>query len=996
MRRLPYIRRILAIDDDPDALQVLREYLTIEGYEVVAAPDGAAGVQLLSSEEVQLVITDLNMPGLSGMDVIDIVRRNYPDLQIIVVTGYGTMETVLEALHKGAIDYLVKPFLLEILKVSLGKAERQIEREKRLQERGAEGAPDWSSAIAKLPMAVALLDEQRQPRVLSQGFRRLLGDWEDGAPAGLRARGRERLQGFLERPEDGASLLLPLSGIEEDSAGLELTLHTLPGEAGWLLEADEIGLESPEMDGDAEEALLVLGEQGSLLWANAVAADWFDLDGDTDEDLQVAELIGGELGRRLRDLVTARLPLVHAGTFRLRQTLDGGGPQDWRLEFSPLLDERHRRRAWMVSLRPAIAYGAGRHWTRGSAASRALPWLRLDGDGRVQQASAAFLDLAGLRREELLGRSYEELLPVVDWTVEPPPRRLAIGTGIELVETARAARPEGLLVELGRPSRDPLADRIEEQKAQIVRATSRLSHLLGTVDPDRSAQLREQLDQAATALVEAGFCRRGALYLRSGGEVVAWGLAGYAEHEAQALQQDADWIGACEACGEDQPRIGSAWLQGNDAAEARTAQRWTPGLALVLPVLGRAGQDLGRLRIEEEPGHPLPGEPQVRLMELLLRQLSQSLDELELERQVAQSEARYRELYENAKYAILIVDLEDGRILDVNGEAERLTGYTRAELGGRRIWELSTEDYEDTARRNWLKTVRRETTSFENQPVRRKEGASLYVDADCLFTEIRGRPVLQCIYRDVTEKQALEFTLIQSQKLAGLGQLSAGVAHELRNPLGIIGSSLYFINSVLDKGEVKVPDMMRKHLGIIKSEVDRSKKIIENLLNFSRVSNQEREPVDLCDLLGVTLDLVRKELLVNNIRLVTEFEELPPVLLNLDELKQAFLNIILNATQAMPKGGQLRIRTRREGPRVLVDFEDTGVGISKENLPNVLNPFFTTKDPGVGTGLGLSLTHTFIRRAGGDLLLESEPGAGTTVRIHLPVADGPAHNLETP
>jgi signal transduction histidine kinase len=133
------------------------------------------------------------------------------------------------------------------------------------------------------------------------------------------------------------------------------------------------------------------------------------------------------------------------------------------------------------------------------------------------------------------------------------------------------------------------------------------------------------------------------------------------------------------------------------------------------------------------------------------------------------------------------------------------------------------------------------------------------------------------------------------------------------------------------------------------------------------------------------MDLVKKELLVNNIRLVMELEDVPRVHLNLDELKQAFLNIILNSTQAMPDGGQLRVSARVEKKRVQIIFEDTGHGISKDNLANVLNPFFTTKDPGIGTGLGLSLTHSFIKRAGGELILESEVGVGTTVRVLLPV-----------
>lgn len=976
------IRRILAIDDDPDALQVLREYLTIEGYDVVAASDGATGVQLLSREDVQLVITDLNMPGLTGMDVIDIVRSNWPDLQIIVVTGYGTMETVLEALHKGAIDYLVKPFLLEILKVSLGKAERQIELERRLRERDA-SASGWENVVARLPMAVALLDAAARPQMLSAGFRDLLGDWMEDGPAGLPARGRDRLRAFLARPEAGSSLLLNLLG-DEGAGGLELTLHALPGQPGWLLEADEIDCDGEDGDAAGEEGLLVVSPHGSLLWANAVAVDWLDLDLNAEEDLQLAEEVGGELARRLRELLDGRLPLVHSVESRLRQSFAGVSARDWRLRVDPLLDERDRRRGWMVSLLPEDGWDAGPAWTRLRIASRESAWLRLDGRGRVTEASHAFLDEAGLSEGETVGRTLDELLPLTR-DESGSVRQLKAGVGSDWIETARSQVEGGTLIELRHPSRDPLADRIEEQKEQLARASSLLQHLLSESGSEEFAQLRAQLDEAAGVLVRGGVCQRAAVYLRSGGAVIGWGLAGYDDELSRAVRVDEAWMDATEAVPLPPSGEGEAGLLDEDGAGAADG-RWRSGLALVLPVPGRNGHELGRLRLEGEAGERMPGEPQLRMAELMLRHLALGLDELDLERQVAQSEARYRELYENAKYSIMIVDLEDGRLLDVNGEAERLTGYARDELVGRRVWELRTEDFQDAARRNWLKTVRRETTSFENVPLRRKDGSTVYVEYDCMFTEINGRPVMQSIYRDVTEKQAMEFTLIQSQKLAGLGQLSAGVAHELRNPLGIMGSSLYYINSVLDKGEVKVPDMLRKHLGIIKNEVERSKKIIENLLSFSRVSNQEREPVDLADLLRITLDLVKKELLVNNIQLVTELDDVPCVLLNLDELKQAFLNIILNATQAMPDGGALTIRTKLDGARVTVSFEDTGTGISKENLPNVLNPFFTTKDPGVGTGLGLSLTHTFIRRAGGDLVLESEAGAGTTVRIVLPIA----------
>jgi signal transduction histidine kinase len=258
------------------------------------------------------------------------------------------------------------------------------------------------------------------------------------------------------------------------------------------------------------------------------------------------------------------------------------------------------------------------------------------------------------------------------------------------------------------------------------------------------------------------------------------------------------------------------------------------------------------------------------------------------------------------------------------------------------------------------------------------------VEYSAVASIFHGRRIIQCFLRDVTDRERLEVGLVQSQKLAGLGQLSAGIAHELRNPLGIINASIHFIESKIAKNQLSAGDSVKKHLKIIKSEVDRSKKIIENLLNFSRVSNAEREMVDIRVLLEQTLTLVRKELLMNGVELVTNFAQIPPLPLNVDQMKQAFLNIILNASQAMPDGGTLTINTSTEGAEVKIEFQDTGVGIAPEHLNDIFNPFFTTKEPGVGTGLGLSLTHSIIERMQGRLQVSSEPGVGTLVTITIP------------
>lgn len=966
---MPFIRRILCIDDDPDALRVLTEYLALEGYEVVAAPDGASGIQMLAQIDVQLVITDLNMPGLSGMDVIEIVRKNYPGLQIMVVTGYGTIESVLEALHKGAVDYLVKPYLLEILKLSLGKAERQMEIEERLrQAREAGAAPEGRRLLEALPLPTALLGSGRRPVEANARFRALFGAWTVEGPEALSPKLRRRLVEFMDSGVGEDSLLLKLAEPGRERV-LELSLLPVEGSDLFLLQASDVDLSEAGGEEGLEEAMLVASPNGTLLWANGTAADWFALG---EEDLpSIAELLEGALDAQTLRQLADPLPANALWRWRGRLTRFAATPPEVELIIGPLLDERLRRRGSVLCLRPAGRYPGGHPWDRRQQAEANLPLVRLGEQGRLRWVSEGFARVLGQPVENLLQKSCEDVLAA---------------TGVRLEERGRMTQPDGVLVQFRQKEQGMVALDIEEQKAKLFRASTFLSHLLGGGSPEDQARLQERLVEVARTLVDAGQYRRAALYLHKGEQLLGWGFAGYTSEEELAVCRDPDWRTRCESGEGCRLRIGTASLILPGALENGESPRtWERGAFLTLPILDRNRREVGRVRLDETASGDLPNEAQIHLVELMLRHVALALDELELEHQVARSEARYQDLYENAKYSIFIIDAEDARILDLNREAEALTGYERSEITGRRIWELHAPEHQESARRDWLRTLQREADSHENAPLQRKDGSTIYTEYNCMFTEFNGKPVVQSFYRDVTEKQALEFSLIQSQKLAGLGQLSAGVAHELRNPLGIMNSSLYYINSAIEREELRLPDQLKKHLGIMKNEVDRSRKIIENLLSFSRTSSQERERVDLVELLTATLDLVKKELLVNNIRLVTEMSELPIVHLNLDELKQAFLNIILNATQAMPEGGLLRIRGRREGARVLIAFEDSGQGISKDNLPNVLNPFFTTKEPGSGTGLGLSLTHSFIRRAGGDLTIESELGMGTTVRILLPV-----------
>ncbi len=254
-----------------------------------------------------------------------------------------------------------------------------------------------------------------------------------------------------------------------------------------------------------------------------------------------------------------------------------------------------------------------------------------------------------------------------------------------------------------------------------------------------------------------------------------------------------------------------------------------------------------------------------------------------------------------------------------------------------------------------------------------------------IFTEEGGIESVVVYSKNVTEKKKLEKSLIQSEKLATVGLLSSGIAHELRNPLNIIETARYFIQEFLQD---KNPDIDDK-LEIIRKNVQRASKIINNLLEFSRHSEHEKEEIDLIKTIESTVALIGKELTAKGIEFTIESREDYKVYFSIDSLKQVLLNIIINAVQAMPKGGKLHICIEQSEPKwVDIKITDTGVGIPEENLPHIFSPFFTTKEVGVGTGLGLYISHTIIEREGGEIKVDSKVGKGTTFTVRLPSSKG--------
>lgn len=236
---------------------------------------------------------------------------------------------------------------------------------------------------------------------------------------------------------------------------------------------------------------------------------------------------------------------------------------------------------------------------------------------------------------------------------------------------------------------------------------------------------------------------------------------------------------------------------------------------------------------------------------------------------------------------------------------------------------------------------------------------------------------------DATERVGLEKAMQQAEKMAAIGTLSAGLAHEINNPIGIIASRVECM--LLEGEEHRLSETVRGDLQVIAKHADRVARITQGLLSLSREQAWQLSPVDLSGVVEEALVLIEKQLAGEQVTLERDLASgLPAVLGSANHLEQVILNLLTNAREAMPDGGHLRVTTRRDGGSVEVEVSDTGRGIPAEHLSRIFDPFFTTKE--AGTGLGLAISYGIVREHGGTLTVHSREGVGTTFRMTIPAA----------
>ncbi|RKY41064.1 MAG: hypothetical protein DRP85_07255 [Candidatus Makaraimicrobium thalassicum] len=251
------------------------------------------------------------------------------------------------------------------------------------------------------------------------------------------------------------------------------------------------------------------------------------------------------------------------------------------------------------------------------------------------------------------------------------------------------------------------------------------------------------------------------------------------------------------------------------------------------------------------------------------------------------------------------------------------------------------------------------------------------------------KKAIENAYHELKETQD---KLVQSEKMAAVGQLGAGVAHELNNPLGGILGYAQFILAKMQKENFNISDfkICGQYLKYIEKEAQRCKTIVRNLLIFSRKPDRAYETIDIKEVIDYTLALVISQLKLKKIKITTDFApDIEKISGNINQLQQVFMNLMINAQQAMPGGGELKISAyKKSDQEIAIEFADTGCGIAKENLGRVFDAFFTTKQGLKATGLGLSISYQIIKEHKGTITAQSEEGRGAVFMITLPVGSG--------
>jgi len=358
-------------------------------------------------------------------------------------------------------------------------------------------------------------------------------------------------------------------------------------------------------------------------------------------------------------------------------------------------------------------------------------------------------------------------------------------------------------------------------------------------------------------------------------------------------------------------------------------------------------------------------------------------EQIRLSEEVRQVERHLASVIESASDVIISTD-SCGRILSLNPAGEKATGYKVEEIKHHCCHELFAPEHQLAVKETFENCENLEQMKQTEWNLATEDDRRIPVSWVCSKMKNEAGKVegIVAVGRDLTEQRKLEAQILQSQKMAALGVMAGGIAHEIRNPLAVSSAAAQFLMAPNIP-----PEFLKECADKIHTGICRASSIIENLLRFARPAEpRDIEPVDLIAVIKDALMLVANEARFQQVNVVLRIPESPIMALgNACLLQQMVMNLILNSCKAMPKGGVLEILLERNGDEALLRIRDTGCGIPENQLDNVFDPFYTTNPVGEGTGLGLSLCYSIVKEHFGAIEVQSAEGEGTTFAVRLPL-----------
>ena len=372
--------------------------------------------------------------------------------------------------------------------------------------------------------------------------------------------------------------------------------------------------------------------------------------------------------------------------------------------------------------------------------------------------------------------------------------------------------------------------------------------------------------------------------------------------------------------------------------------------------------------------------------------LNQNLEKLVSERTkaLAFSEHKYRRIFEVSKDMILVTEA-DGRIAEINPVGYEMLGYNGGKSPVGRLLQEHFADPRDWQRIRSMLSREGFCASVEVEIRRRDDTRFKTLFSGSLDHDpAQHQEIMHFLVKDIDQRKSMEQQMAQADKLASIGQLAAGIAHEINNPLGIILGYTQLLLRGEQAGQERYND-----LKTIEKHVRSCKLIVEDLLNFARSSETKKEAISVNQALDDVLSFIQHHSDLGRIEVIRDYaEDIPAVLLDEKKIKQVLINLIMNARDAVGREGTITMATYYDPAtrRVLIRVADDGYGIEKKNLSRIFDPFFTTKPTGEATGLGLSVSYAIVKNQGGDIAVQSKPGKGTVFTVSLPAKRGDVLN----